>query len=682
MSLHELPLQELRRLLIRIGAQASDLMDTTSGKLYDTNASLVQAISQSSTRSVLPRKWSSLILGYLAGRRSLTLTYNTFCRWLGIEKKLSQKELLEVKGKLHAAQFGTAGKLVLSKDGYVYDTRDTKKNLELQLQTGTRKHIASPVSSLLYGLFAMWCLSQKTMRLDSRAHDLIHRNKHKHHTKKVLFGNSQAPFVDNIHRRAKALAHHDYASTQNCLQNRHRNVYHDVFLKHQNNHSQAALRKQLSENHPVLCALRKLLIGVDQPYFAGKRTLLMNHLFRADGEGRSSVAEVALAIRHKWLLRELPDVVVSRGCRTVQTKDSVKRRGGAMGLCLNQKTSYIQTKKKKKGCGLYDWFYKLSNKWTPLRRGHNFEIDNIIAVGSFSYPIIQATCSRRLKRHKLFCIYKKTDGKLLMYCKSYPWRLLNILLLPLKYLSMVFNIGMLITSFGQMWLKMRNPGQVSAEQMAYVETPYGGTHITAVDGWNYESVVAQDSSLMLTSGLARVVEYFVPILLLGLVANKSINMLREETRAQDIYAVLQLNENKANENKEKLEEFINLMRHTYRNLYTEWYAVTTLPLEVMDLSTSKSVSEIIYGKTVQGCNVDWVKRIDCWVNEEGVASNTGVASKKGVAIVNTKKKKDGTRIVEHNKLTTLYNPRVINPTQESVDRAQTLALERVNEDIQ
>lgn len=152
-------------------------------------------------------------------------------------------------------------------------------------------------------------------------------------------------------------------------------------------------------------------------------------------------------------------------------------------------------------------------------------------------------------------------------------------------------------------------------------------------------------------------------------------MLREETRAQDIYAVLQLkratDESKAaNESKAKLEEFINLMRHTYRNLYTEWYAVTTLPLENMDLSTSKSVSEIIYGKSVQGCNVDWVKRIDCCVDEKGVASN------KGVAIVNTTQKEDRT-IVKHNKLTTLYNPRVIVPTKENVSDAHKFAAERL-----
>ena len=102
MSLHELPLDELRRLLIRIGAQASDLMDTASGKLYDTNASLIQAIAQSPTRSVLPRKWWRIIVYFLAGRRSLTLTYNTFCRWLGIKKTLSQKELRNVQARLHA----------------------------------------------------------------------------------------------------------------------------------------------------------------------------------------------------------------------------------------------------------------------------------------------------------------------------------------------------------------------------------------------------------------------------------------------------------------------------------------------------------------------------------------------------------------------------------------------------
>ena len=325
MVLQELPLHELRRLLIRIGAQASDLLDTSNGKLYDTNASLIQAISRSSTMSVLPRKWSSIIFGYLAGRRSLTLTYCTFCRWLGIEKKLTKSELHEVRAKLHASQYGTNGKVVQKANGdivyvCVYDSRHTKKQLERQLQTGTRKHNASPVSSLLYGLFAMWCFSQKTMRLESRAKQIALSNRHKYHTKKVLFGNPQAPFVDEIRSKASGLSNQDYASTNHCLHNRHRNVYHNVFVKHQKNHSLQTLRKPLRENHPVLCALRKQLVLVVQPSFGGKRSLLMNHLFRADGQGRCSVAEIALAIRHKWLWGELPDVVVSRGCRMVLKK--------------------------------------------------------------------------------------------------------------------------------------------------------------------------------------------------------------------------------------------------------------------------------------------------------------------------------------------------------------------------
>ena len=185
------------------------------------------------------------------------------------------------------------------------------------MQTGTRKHVASPVSSLLYGLFAMWCFSQKTMRLESRAKQIALSNEHKYHTKQVLFGNPHGPFIDPIRSKANRLTHQDYASTNDCLHNRHRNVYHNVFVNHQNNHPTRIVQKPLSENHRVLCALRKQLVLVVQPSFVGKRSLLMNHLFRADGQGRCSVAEIALAIQHKWLWGELPDVVVSRGCRVV-----------------------------------------------------------------------------------------------------------------------------------------------------------------------------------------------------------------------------------------------------------------------------------------------------------------------------------------------------------------------------
>ena len=313
--LQELPLHELRRLLIRIGAQANDLMDANTGKLHSTNAALVQVVARSSTRSVLPRKWYSILFAYITGRRSLTLAYNTFCSWLGIKEKMSKRQLMEVHAILHTEQFGTDGKIVhTGKNEYMYRSGYSKAELERQLKTGTRKRDSRPVTSLLYGMFTMWFLSQKTMRLETRANEVTLRGKRRYQTKKLFFGEKLPPFVDEIRHTASNLPHQDYVSTHQCLHNRHRNVYHNVFIRHQQSHSKSTLQKQLSENHAVLCALRKQLVLVVQPSFVGKRSLLMNHLFRADGEGRGSVAEIALAIRHKWLWGELPDVVVSRGC--------------------------------------------------------------------------------------------------------------------------------------------------------------------------------------------------------------------------------------------------------------------------------------------------------------------------------------------------------------------------------
>ena len=224
---------------------------------------------------------------------------------------MTERQLMEVRAILHTEQFGTDGKIVhTGKNEYTYRSGYSKAELELQLKTGTRKRNSRPVMSLLYGLFAMWFLSQKTMRLETRANEVALRGKRRYQTKKLFFGDTLPPFVDEIRHTANNLPHQDYVSTHQCLHNRH----HNVFIKHQQSHSKSTLRKQLNENHVVLCALRKQLVLVVQPSFVGKRSLLMNHLFRADGEGRGSVAEIALAIRHKWLWRELPDVVLSRGC--------------------------------------------------------------------------------------------------------------------------------------------------------------------------------------------------------------------------------------------------------------------------------------------------------------------------------------------------------------------------------
>lgn len=295
-------------------------MDVNTGKLYSTNESLIQVVARSSTRSVLPRKWYRILFAYLTGRRSLTLAYNTFCSWLGIKEKLSKRQLMEVEAILQTEQFGIDVKNIHTGKNechyeYIHRLGYSKVELEKQLRTGTRKHKSKPVTSLLYGMFAFWFLSQKTMRLETRANIVALRAKSRYQTKKLFFGEKLPPFVDEIRHKANNLPNQDYNSTHNCLDNRHHNVYHNVFIKHQQSHSKITLQKHLNENHSVLCALRKRLVLVVQPSFFGKRSLLMNHLFRADGDGRGSVAEIALAIRHKWRWGELPDVVVSRGCR-------------------------------------------------------------------------------------------------------------------------------------------------------------------------------------------------------------------------------------------------------------------------------------------------------------------------------------------------------------------------------
>ena len=84
----------------------------------------------------------------------------------------------------------------------------------------------------------------------------------------------------------------------------------------------------------------------------------------------------------------------------------------------------------------------------------------------------------------------------------------------------------------------QNPFMIGAEQTTIISTECGySTNFVSVEGTNHASIVAQDSSLLLTSGVAGVVEFLIPWLIIGLAANKIVEFAGRQIRAEDVWDV-------------------------------------------------------------------------------------------------------------------------------------------------
>ena len=86
-----------------------------------------------------------------------------------------------------------------------------------------------------------------------------------------------------------------YATTDDCL----KGVYDDGL-------------RALFVEHTTLTALRKHLLLRRKPVFFHRRRLMNEHLIRPDGTPRTSIAEIAYAVKHEWDNKSVVDAAVSK----------------------------------------------------------------------------------------------------------------------------------------------------------------------------------------------------------------------------------------------------------------------------------------------------------------------------------------------------------------------------------
>lgn len=86
-----------------------------------------------------------------------------------------------------------------------------------------------------------------------------------------------------------------YATTDDCLKGVHDDGLRALFVE-----------------HTTLTALRKHLLLRRKPVFFHQRRLMNEHLIRPDGTPRTSIAEIAYAVKHEWDNKSVVDAAVSK----------------------------------------------------------------------------------------------------------------------------------------------------------------------------------------------------------------------------------------------------------------------------------------------------------------------------------------------------------------------------------
>ena len=116
--------------------------------------------------------------------------------------------------------------------------------------------------------------------------------------------------------RVVSNAHKTYAATNNCLQNVNTEL-HTLFTRYTTIHE-----------------IRKHLMLRRKPLFFQSRRVMNEHFVRNNGELRTSIAEIAFAVRHKWGSRDTSDVAVSKSNSLLQhimLAGALGTVGGAVG---------------------------------------------------------------------------------------------------------------------------------------------------------------------------------------------------------------------------------------------------------------------------------------------------------------------------------------------------------------
>ena len=86
-----------------------------------------------------------------------------------------------------------------------------------------------------------------------------------------------------------------YETTEDCLKGVHDDGLRALFIE-----------------HTTMTALRKHLLLRRKPVFFHQRRLMNEHLIRPDGTPRTSIAEIAYAVKHEWDNKSVVDAAVSK----------------------------------------------------------------------------------------------------------------------------------------------------------------------------------------------------------------------------------------------------------------------------------------------------------------------------------------------------------------------------------
>lgn len=143
-----------------------------------------------------------------------------------------------------------------------------------------------------------------------------------------------------------------YAATEQCLGPLYDRRFHRLFREHASvpkwsgytGVAPAKPKAATTYNTAAMCALRLQLLALRKPAFYGGRKLLTNHLFRPDGNPRETVAELALAVAHRWEWRDLSDVVLAKAQHALGTR----RRSSSAGARAKSGTRKRSAKKRAK----------------------------------------------------------------------------------------------------------------------------------------------------------------------------------------------------------------------------------------------------------------------------------------------------------------------------------------------
>jgi hypothetical protein len=324
---------ELRRVLVQVGAQPGDLIDAKTGKVWETNADIVKAAADAPERPSPGIAWyvADVALGPTVGLIASPYIEN----WIDRIVKDNPNISTEVRHKL---------------------SFDIIRFYEVVNKN--RKHLVT----LSAGLLVWACILHvfNNVMRHVRKGDPLLRSQFR---PGVLTANMNAKTlrqkatpVDPVSVAFAALSGtvRTYAATEQCLGPLYDRRFHRLFREHASvpkwsgytGVAPAKPKAATTYNTDAMCALRLQLLALRKPAFYGGRKLLTNHLFRPDGNPRETVAELALAVAHRWEWRDLSDVVFAKAQRALGTRRRSSSAGARAKTGTRKSSAKGKTKKR------------------------------------------------------------------------------------------------------------------------------------------------------------------------------------------------------------------------------------------------------------------------------------------------------------------------------------------------